>query len=887
MDATERAERLAWLSKEDNPNQCRILTNARCLAEGVDVPSLDAAIFFAPKKSKVDVVQAVGRVMRTFTNEKTGEKKKLGYIILPVVIPDGMSPAEALSYSKTFDIVWSVLQALRSHDERIDAYVNSLPYRKTKDKEKNRGGAGSDGTSVIGHDGQLEGPDANKNQMSMVDFGSTELERAVYAEAVDRCGTKIYWNSWADDVAKIAKRYIKQINDAIKNDPKARKSFDSFIESLRASLNSSIDEKDAIEMVAQHMITLPVFDALFGDYDFAKSNPVSIAIQTFVESLQDHGVGDISDASKQQLDSLYTSVRRRAIFCRTDSNRQKLIKDLYSEFFSKAFSKTSENLGIVYTPLEIVDYMLHATDRAMKREFGRGLADRGVHILDPFAGTGSFLAELISDPTLIPLNKLPNKYLHELHNNELILLAYYIMVVNIEYAYHERTGEEYVPFPGAVLTDTFQMDEKDDKINVDVFIDNSERMLEQQEVPIKVIVGNPPYSIGQKSANDNNANESYPRLEERIKESYSSHTKAVNKNSLMDSYIEALRWASDRIGNEGIICFVSNAGWLRSTVGAGIRRCFSEEFNSIYVFDFLGRIQYRKMTRDQLKKQGENVFGSGSTAAIAITMLVKNPHSSKKDVIHYHSVGEYKTRGQKLAAVASYIESEPSWEILTQDKYGDWLDKRDDSFYKLAPMGLEKKKGSLGIWKIWSNGVKTQRDSWVWNYSETSVADNVHFLIENTNSKIAQIKGDISSLTSGSINTQKYSWTVAMREYAKKQLVIPFSSDFIVLSQYRPFCKQWLYFEPHLNERAYQQPKLFPLIAPHKTAENTVIDIGIQGASIADMLPDLEFSQHGQCFPLYWYEKDDKDKGRQVLRTSEKVIVDAWGNRYIRHDAIP
>ena len=446
MDSKVRAKKLGWLASGTDPNECRILTNARCLAEGVDVPSLDAVIFFSPKRSKVDVVQAVGRVMRTFHKGQPDEKK-LGYIILPVAIPSEMTPEEALNRSDSFDVVWGVLQALRSHDQRIDAYINSLPMRKARKKDKGLGIGGKSGAPDSEEPDGGRGGGSEGGQMSMaLDFGVTDLERAVYAKAVEKCGSKVYWSSWAEDVGRIAQAHVAQIEAAVAEDPVAAGAMASFLGSLRNSLNPGITERAAVEMVAQHMVTLPVFDALFGDYAFAGSNPVSVAITRFLDALRGHGVGDLDD--QRNLDELYRSVRRRASFCRTDSNRQALIKDLYNDFFSKAFTRTSEKLGIVYTPIQIVDYMLHATDRALQREFGRRLCDEGVHILDPFSGTGSYMAQLVSDPELMPADRLPAKYARELHSNEILLLAYYIMVVNVEYAYHSRVGGTYVPFEG-------------------------------------------------------------------------------------------------------------------------------------------------------------------------------------------------------------------------------------------------------------------------------------------------------------------------------------------------------------------------------------------------------------------------------------------------------
>lgn len=877
MNSKVRQQKLAWLASGDDPDVCRVLTNARCLAEGVDVPSLDAVIFFSPRKSEVDVVQAVGRVMRTFTNKATGEKKKLGYIVLPVFIPAGMMPEESLNNSQTFDVVWKVLQALRSHDERIEAYVNSFQFRKKKDGKGTGIGQtarGGDGTETVDGDGQLQ-----------IDF-SERLAEAIYTKAVDKVGTRIYWDSWAEDVAHIAEHHIEQINDAIASDDVARRGFDSFIKGLRDSLNPGISESDAIEMVAQHMITLPVFDALFGDFEFARSNPVSIAITEFLKQLSAHGVGDMSREDEAALDALYSSVSRRAKMARTDNGRQALIKNLYEEFFRKAFKATTDKLGIVYTPDEIIDYILHTTDRVLRREFGKSLADEGVHILDPFAGTGSFTARLIEDKTLIPDDRLPQKYANELHSNEILLLAYYIMVVNIEYAYHARTGE-YKEFQGALLTDTFQMTEKQNRIDELFFVDNSLRQLEQADLDITVIVGNPPYSAGQMNANDNNANESYPTLDGRIQRTYSARARTNNKRQMMDSYIRAFRWASDRIGSSGVICFISNGGWLRSEMGAGIRQCFTEEFNTIFVYDLRGHKQFRRMTKEQMAAEGDNVFDSGSTAAIAITLLVKNPDSQEKGVVRYSDIGLHKALREKLDAIQVAAEDDLPWTVLKQDRFGDWIEHRDNSWYQLMPMAIAdgSRKTSGGMFSLWSLGIATAKDSWIWGFSRDVVAQNVRELIGNTNREMDRTNANPDIVK---YDPKKYCWTADVLQKVKRGVPLVMKEESLTYGSYRPFCKEFVYHDRTLIAREYKQDRLFPIISSGKSADNIVIcessEKGSLSCMVSDMVPDLHYIGSNQCFPLYIYELVDDT--RLFDSDGVRVVKDAWGNRYARRDAI-
>lgn len=843
MDSKTRNAKLAWLSEDvstEDRQVCRILTNARCLAEGVDVPSLDAVIFFAPKKSKIDVVQAVGRVMRTF------EGKKYGYIILPIFIPSGMTAEDSLNNSQTFDVVWDVLQALRSHDKRVDAYVNSLPHRKNK-KDKpliGRGGKGDQG------DGDPKVDDGDDGTQLAFDFSREKWEDAIFTQMVKKVGTRVYWDTWAEDVAVIAQHHIARLTEVVDTDPAAAGQFDAFLQGLRDSLNNSITRADAIEMVAQHMITLPVFDALFGDYEFRRNNPVSIAIEQLLDAIKGHEFSDIEQ--QRVLDDLYASVSRRARAMKSDSARQQLIKDLYNEFFAKAFRRTSDRMGIVYTPNEVVDYILHATDRLLYQEFGQHLCDEGVHILDPFTGTGTFIVNLLNDRELMPDSSLPYKYGYELHCNEIVLLAYYIASINIEHAYHNRIGGQYEAFPGAVLTDTFQMSEEGDPIDLGMFVDNTERVLKQMETPITVLCGNPPWSIGQGSENDNAQNESYPTLDARIEDTYAAKSEASLNKALYDSYIRAFRWASDRIGDKGIVSFVTNGGWLRSGSGSGVRRSMAEEFNSIYVFDLRGN---QRTSGEESRREGGKVFGSGSRAPVTITMLVKNPDSTEHGVIRYHDIGDYLTQSEKLSIVAEAARSGgPEWQVLEMDRHGDWLNQRDDSWYKFAPLGIEKMKAPQGMFKTWSLGICTNRDSWMVNFNKQHALSNMQRMIDFYNDQVElKANGKIDEFDRDSGNI---SWTDGLLIKAAKGQKIDFKPAARAIN-YRPFNKQYVYDAPYpLTHRPYQMPKLFPT----SDAENIAIQVSGIGAKkgfsclITRQITCLDAIEKGQCFPLYYYE---------------------------------
>lgn len=892
MDSAKRHEELRWLEDVPNYDSCHVLSNARCLAEGIDVPDLDAVLFMQPRKSKVDIIQAVGRVMRKAPG------KEFGYVIVPVVVPEGMTPEEALDNSTAFEVVWEVLQALRSHDERLDAQINSIQFDRDKKATENIIGVASEESD----NGANEFVGGSEPTQSAIDINWGDKLEAVI---VKKCGTRIYWDAWAEDVAGIAERHIKRITYIIGTDAKAKNEFTEFLASLRDSLNPGISEREAIEMLAQHMITLPIFETLFGSESFVKSNPVSIAMQGMVDVLQEHDLENREDSDV--LEDLYESVRTSVSVIQTKAGRQAIIKELYGGFFSQAFKSTAQKMGIVYTPNEIVDYILYATDRMLRQEFGESMGTPGVHILDPFSGTGTFIANLI-DSDLISDEDLPYKYENDLHANEIILLAYYIMVVNVEQSYHNRMGGDYKPFEGGVLADTFQLTEADNQLDLEFFIKNAEREMDQMELPIRVIVGNPPYSVGQRSENDNNRNEGYPTLDERIRSEYVSRSSAKLSKGAYDSYVRAFRWASDRIGEKGIVCFVTNAGWVDSAGGDGIRRAFVDEFNSIYVFHLRGDARTQG---EQRRKEKDSVFGQGTRTPIAITMLVKNPDSAEHGVVHFKDIGDYLSREEKLRLVrVAAMEGISDWRIVIPDDHGDWMNQRSEEYDDFVPLGLDKYSGKLGLFATYSLGVCTNRDTWTYSFSKDSVKKHMASLIDTYNDERVRYQGETNPVNIDSYlisDKSVVSWTHRLKNYLLSNTDIQFNDSNIVLSSYRPFCKEWIYYSRELNERTYQQPRLFPLITENREIapvdnpllpfaqasdetengradsrietctlhnlqeQNLVIQLsGVASRSVSclmsDILPSLDRVEKGQCFPLYWYEETT--------------------NGYVRHDAV-
>ena len=852
MNSLQRNSSLAWL-KESQGSQplCRILSNARCLSEGVDVPALDAVMFLNPRKSVVDVVQSVGRVMRK------AKGKQYGYVILPIAVPPGIPAEQALNDNKRYQVVWEVLQALRAHDDRLKDDINKLELNKRAPDTIQVIGVG-----LEGEDKEETGEDLSK-QLS---FDISEYREAIYAKIVLKCGDRRYYETWARDVAKIAEAHKIRIEGLLKSsNTHYRELFDEFLHGLRDNVHPAIVEEEAVEMLSQHLITKPVFNALFENYDFAAQNPVSKTMQSMLDLLEDQQLDD----ETHKLDKFYETVRERASGIDNAEGKQKIIIELYDKFFKTAFPKMASRLGIVYTPIEIVDFILQSAEDLMRKEFGKGLSDEGVDILDPFTGTGSFIVRLLQKK-FIKNKDLARKYNHELHANEVILLAYYIAAINIENAYHERMKDaDYEPFPGILFTDTFQLEEKN-WMEETFFPENYSRAKRQRKRPIRVIIGNPPYSAGQKSENEANKNLKYPKLDERIRQTYAEHSSATLKNSLYDAYIRGLRWASDRIGEEGILAFVSNGYYIDGNAADGLRKCLSDEFTSIYCFNLRGNI--RKNMQNKHAGEGGNVFGQASMTGIAITLLVKNP--KKKDrKIHYYDIGDDLKTQEKLAKIEQLGGAgKIDWQIIQPNKHFDWVNQRSEEFAAFFPLGdkQNKKKNQPkipAVFDVFSNGVSTTRDAWVFNSSKNKVAANMRAMIAFYNAEVDRYQEAVR--TGGTTpnvdefvdaNETKISWSRALKANVSKGTKSVFDSKSIRQAIYRPFEKQWLYFELLFNDIQSAQTSIFPMIE----AENLAICVCGTGTSkdfsalMIDTLPDLSVVDKSVCFPIWVYDKKGK-----------------------------
>ncbi|MGP9655951.1 restriction endonuclease [Halomonas sp. AOP35-4E-18] len=683
MNALTRKQKLDWL-KGESEGTCRILSNARCLSEGVDVPALDGVIFFDTRDSVVDIVQSVGRAMR---KPRGDSDKQYGYIVLPVGIPRDKltSYDQYINGDPQFKGIWKVIKALRAHDESL---VDEAEFRnKVQVIDGGDGGDGDDGSGE-----QID--------IDLPPLPISDISDAVYAAIPKKLGDTSYWHDWAKDVARIAENIIRRIQ-ALLEQPEPRQAFDGFLDSLRQNLNPAVDEKQAVEMLAQHLVTRPVFEALFPQRDMQATNPVSQAMEAVTEHIDRHGV----EAETSELEAFYESIRERAELAKSEKSRQELIRSLYDSFFASAFKEVAKDLGIVYTPVEIVDFILQSANDVLEDHFGRLLSDENVHLLDPFTGTGTFITRLLQNSGLIRDDDLTRKYTQELHANELVLLAYYVANVNIESAYQARLSadaDEETAFPGSVLTDTFQMNEDRDWVDESLLAGNSERIDRQRDLPIEVIVGNPPYSVGQGATG-------YPRLDDKIRNTYAKYSQATLKNSLYDSYIRAIRWASDRIEKQGVVAFVTNGGWLDGNTTAGLRKCFSDEFSAAYIFDLRGNAN----TQGELRqKESGNVFSGGTRTPIAITLLVKTPDHTGSAEIHYHDIGDYLSTREKLDRIAGFGSyRDMTWQAIQPNKHHDWLNQRSEDFYTLKALHGEDRAifSALRRW-VWNSPPELGQD---------------------------------------------------------------------------------------------------------------------------------------------------------------------------------
>ena len=868
FNALEKKECINWLKEDIEDGNCRILTNARCLSEGVDVPALDAVMFLNPRSSMVDIIQSVGRVMRK------AEGKKYGYVILPIGISASEDPDESLDKNEKYKLVWEILQALRAHDDRFNNTINKIELNKRKPDQIQVIGIGEKNTED--RDDGYKKVKINTNKKVYEGQIKIDLEtfdkwkESVYAKMVKKVGSRIYWENWAKDVAEIATSHMNKMRQLINSDnPKIKNEIGNFVIGLKENLNNSITQEDAIEMLAQHMITKPVFDALFENYEFVKNNPVSKTMQKMIDILDK----EMSNEEKEKLNKFHESVKERAQGIDNAEGKQRIILELYEKFFKIALPKEVDKLGIVYTPTECVDFIIHSVEYLMNKEFGKSLSNRGVHIIDGFTGTGTFIVRLLQSG-VIKKGDLLYKYINDIHANEIVLLAYYIAAINIEETFHELSEKkEYTPFDGIVLTDTFQLYDNKYENNeyiLDTLEENNARANRQKELPITVCIGNPPYSVGQKSQNDNAQNLKYKNLDSAIANTYVKFSMAQSNKATYDAYIRAFRWATDRIEENGIISFITNGAYIDNKGMDGFRKCLLEEFSSIYVFNLRGN---QRTSGEMSKKEGGKIFGSGSRTPVAITCLIKNKNKEKDGYIHYYDIGDYLTREQKLSIIKKFENvSNIEWKMIKPDQNNDWINKKSDKFGKFIP--LINKENS--VFTISSSGVTTARDYWVYNFNKSSLLNNMNKMIDTYNMEVKKNLMNINDIKNSVTKDEtKISWSRALLNSLRNGKEKYLDCNKVTEALYRPFCKEYFYYSLDFNECQYKTRRIF------KEKNPTIIINGTSsGKDFSCLMTDKVFNFHtlstSMAFPLYYYDDTESNQTSFMINENKYDGISNW-----------
>ncbi|GAA8747843.1 DEAD/DEAH box helicase [Helicobacter pylori] len=855
MNCKERLEKLEELNQFE-PNTCKVLSNARCLSEGVDVPALDSVIFFDGKSAMVDIIQAVGRVMRKAKN------KKRGYIILPIALEESeIKNLDEAVKNTNFQNIWKVLKALRSHDPSL---VDEATF---KEKIKI---FGSDDAKNPDDEGELqkdktEQSDPKQAQKTLFDaILLQDLANAVYNVMPTKLGDRNYWENFAKKTGNIARTLNERLKDIFGKNPEI---FDNFLTSLRGNIHQNIREEEALDMITSHVITKPIFDAIFGDNI---KNPIAKALDKMVLKLSSLGL----EGETKDLKNLYESVKTEAARAKSQKSQQELIKNLYNTFFKEAFRKQSEKLGIVYTPIEVVDFILRATNGILKKHFNTDFNDKNITIFDPFTGTGSFIARLLSkENDLISDEALKEKFQKNLFAFDIVLLSYYIALINITQAAQNRDSS-LKNFKNIALTDSLDyLEEKSAKGVIPGFEDlkeNQEIKTTMEKQNIRVIIGNPPYSAGQKSQNDNNQNLTHPKLQKWVYEAYGKNSTAQNKNSTQDTLIQSIRMASDVVKDKGVVGFVVNGSFIDSKSADGFRKCVAKEFSRLYVLNLRGDLN-GKISKNK-EGEGENIFGV--RVGVAIIFFVKDK-SVPDNTIFYYEVEDYLKREAKLNRLAGFenLESVPFKEIVPNDK-GDWINQRNDGFEKLIPLKRDKQLKIFDtIFDLNSNGVASGRDPWVYNFSPKILKQSVQRCIDTYNADLKRFnevfreafkqrtKGIKSAdrykrLSDREITTDKtkIAWTDDLKNKLIRNEILPESSmEHVRLALYRPFNKQWLYWDKDLINRQRRFSKIFP----DKSAHNVVINTGVGkafSALISSEIPCYDLLFHNQAYPLYYYD---------------------------------
>ena len=619
-------------------------------------------------------------------------------------------------------------------------------------------------------------------------------------------------------------------------------------------------------MLIQHLLTERIFRTVFSNSEFTRRNVIAREIETVITALMSHAFS--REDFLHSLDPFYVAIERTAASIDDFSQKQSFLNTVYEQFFQGFSVKVADTHGVVYTPQPIVDFMVRSVEEILGTEFNRSLSDSGVHIVDPFVGTGNFIVRTMRE---IRPTALEEKYTTELHCNEVMLLPYYIASMNIEHEFYEATGD-YHPFEGICLVDTFDLAENR---QLSLFaLDNTRRVEAQKETPMFVVIGNPPYNVGQINENDNNKNRKYPTMDARVAETYAKDSTATLKNQLSDPYVKAIRWASDRIGKEGVVAFVTNNSFLDGVAFDGMRKHLANDFDVIYILDLSGNVR----KNPKLSGTTHNVFGI--QIGVSINFFIKRRGNANSQAeIFYARVDEIWRKEDKYR----YLDSKEyyrniEWKLIRPDQRYTWLTEGlRAEFETFIPMGTKEAKAARGeavdvIFKIYSNGVKTNRDAWAYNFNRSALAENMSGMIDTYNEQV--FKWEHQGNRAANVNDfvgyddKKISWSRDLKVKLKREQTAKYADYKVRTSLYRPFTKSNLYFDRMMNDVVSVFPSIFS--TPETEQENRVICVSGLGSNkpfqtlMASLIPCFDILEKTQCFPFYTYDEDGRNRRENI-----------------------
>ena len=675
-----------------------------------------------------------------------------------------------------------------------------------------------------------------------------------------------------DTVPELGDKLAALIQTERQNNPHFQEAFTSFHRQCQASINPHLSIAAVEEMLIQHLLTERIFATVFRNRDFTRRNIIAREIEKVIDVLTEHALN--RDQFLRILDPFYVAIEQTAATITDFSQKQGFLNTIYEQFFQGFSVKVADTHGIVYTPQPIVDFMVKSVEHILQTEFNRSMSDSGVHIIDPFVGTGNFIVRIMQELDPISLERKYTADPPELQCNEVMLLPYYIASLNIEHEFYTATNR-YVSYEGLCLVDTFELAE--DREQLQLFTpDNTARAEKQKETPMFVVIGNPPYNVGQLNENDNNKNREHKAMDKSIKDTYAKDSKATLRSQLYDPYIKAIRWALDRIDEEGVVAFITNSSFIEGLAFDGMRKHLAADCEAIYILDLGGN------ARKGLKVSDANVFGI--RVGVSINLFVKKKeNSSERARLFYYRTDDLWNRERKFDFLNdSQHAGGIVWESIQPDDRYTWLTEGlHAEFDTFIPIGSKEARGQKVvavdvIFQTYSTGISTGRDAWVCNFNRNTLRENTNRIIENYNAEVARWAqrpdrdADLDNFVES--DDTEIKWSRDLKAKLKRGRTAKYAEHKVRASLYRPFTKSNLYFDQTMDDVVSIFPTIFP--TSEAESENQVIIVSDHGfragfnTLVTNLIPDshiLAARDRFQCFPFYTYDEDGTNRRENIM----------------------